>query len=431
MPARVGTRRHRPQPGGPPLRRASARLRSLGRLRALLGPDPAAARQSLTALSVGLLASFVAGFTLGSMAGTLEALPGLLVLIPAAIGMRGTIFGALGSRLATTVHTGTFGISRRVDSVVTQNVLASITLSLTTALALAFLAKGVSVLFGVAHSISLADFVVISMVGGILSSIAVLLLTLGLAATGARRGWDLDNVMAPVVTAAGDMATLPSLYLATFLAGIEVFSPVAAVVLGSGAVLVLTGVLRSGLVLVRRVLYESFPIVMVGGTVQLIAGLTVEQRLEALVRYPALLVLIPPFLASAGALGGILSSRLASKLHLGLIEPAPWPARSARTDLALTFLLALPVFALASVIADTGAALGRFESPGPAAMLAVALLAGFLSTAALAAIAYYGAVAAYRFGLDPDNYGIPVVTSSLDLIGAVVLISVIVTLGLG
>jgi mgtE-like transporter len=36
----------------------------------------------------------------------------------------------------------------------------------------------------------------------------------------------------------------------------------------------------------------------------------------------------------------------------------------------------------------------------------------------------------FRFGLDPDNYGIPVVTSSMDLIGAGALILSMVWLGI-
>ena len=36
----------------------------------------------------------------------------------------------------------------------------------------------------------------------------------------------------------------------------------------------------------------------------------------------------------------------------------------------------------------------------------------------------------HRLGLDPDNHGIPIVTSSLDLLGAFALILVIVALGL-
>ncbi len=45
-------------------------------------------------------------------------------------------------------------------------------------------------------------------------------------------------------------------------------------------------------------------------------------------------------------------------------------------------------------------------------------------------VGFYGAVASYRLGLDPDNHGIPIVTSSLDLLGALALILAIVTLGL-
>ena len=41
----------------------------------------------------------VASITLASITDTLKALPGLLILIPAILGMRGTVFGAIGARL--------------------------------------------------------------------------------------------------------------------------------------------------------------------------------------------------------------------------------------------------------------------------------------------------------------------------------------------
>ena len=41
------------------------------------------------------------------------------------------------------------------------------------------------------------------------------------------------------------------------------------------------------------------------------------------------------------------------------------------------------------------------------------------------------AIAAYRLGLDPDNHGIPLVTSSMDLIGAVALIFAILIMRVG
>ena len=62
--------------------------------------------------------------------GTLDQLPGLLVLVPAAIGLRGNVFSALGSRLSTAIHVGTFRFSARPDSVLGQNVAASMVLTL-------------------------------------------------------------------------------------------------------------------------------------------------------------------------------------------------------------------------------------------------------------------------------------------------------------
>ena len=49
---------------------------------------------------------------------------------------------------------------------------------------------------------SVVDLVVISVLGGVLSSAIVLVLTVALAAWSVRAAWDLDNVLAPVVTAA-------------------------------------------------------------------------------------------------------------------------------------------------------------------------------------------------------------------------------------
>src|SRR6476659_10511967 len=124
------------------------------RFRAMLRSDAAGVRAGFYALLLSSGGDLIAGLTLGSITGTLAALPGLLVLVPAAIGMRGNVFGALGSRLGTLIHTGTFRVSRRLNTPVGQNVAAALILSLSTSLALAVLAKSIAVAFGVDPSIS-------------------------------------------------------------------------------------------------------------------------------------------------------------------------------------------------------------------------------------------------------------------------------------
>lgn len=406
-------------------------LRLGARFRAVLGPDTRSAGQGFVALVVSALAGLIAGVALGSITGTLEELPGLLVLVPAAIGMRGNIFGALGSRLGTAIHAGTFTVSRRSDTLVGQNILASSVLTLVISLALAVLAKAVAVGFGLHNTISVVDFVVISVVGGVLSSAVVLPITLAVAAGATRYDWDLDSVAAPLVTAAGDVVTLPSLFLATYLVGLGPVTPTLAGVLTILCVVALVAAARSGLPILGRVLRESIPVLLVAGTVDVVAGLTIERRIESFTAFPALLVLLPPYLENLGGLGGILSSRLASKLHLGMIEARTWPQRAARADALLIFVFAVPAFALVAVSADVAALLTGLHSPGLARLLAVTMIGGLLATCFAVVVAYVGAIAAFRLGLDPDNHGIPLVTSSMDMLGAFSLILAIVLVGLG
>src|SRR5215211_6560573 len=178
------------------------RFRPVRRFIALVRADPSGVRSGFIALLLSSGGDLVAGLTLGSITGTLDALPGLLVLVPAAIGMRGNVFGALGSRMGTLIHSGNFLLSRRRDTAVGQNLAAAMTLSLSISLVLAILAKAISVAFGLENSISVIDFMVISVVGGFISSVVVAGITVGVAAMSTRRGWDLDNVAAPIVTAA-------------------------------------------------------------------------------------------------------------------------------------------------------------------------------------------------------------------------------------
>ena len=375
------------------------------------------------------VASLVAGLILAAITDTLEELPGLLLLVPAAIAVKGNIFGALGSRLGTAIHAGTFRLFGGRNSVTMQNALASVGLSLVLGVALAVMAKGAALAFNVSPTMSLADFVVISALGCLIAAFVVLAITLATTAGAVRFGWDLDNVVAPMVTVAGDVVTLPSLVVAAELAGVAVLTPSVAGTLAVMAAASVVWGLRSRLEVVRAIMRESIPVLIVAGLLDLVAGITVEKRIDDFLEFPVLLVLLPGFLSTAGALGGVLSSRLSTKLHLGLVRPAALPSGAARVDLATTFALAIPVFALLGLVASTAGGLTGHAGPSLADLVGVAVLGGLLATVLVVVIAYYGTLAAVRFGVDPDTYGIPMVTSSLDLVGAFTLILAVVLVG--
>jgi mgtE-like transporter len=400
------------------------------RLRALLGPDAAGARQSLVALGLNSSTSFVAGAFLGSITGTLERYPGLLVLVPAAIGLRGNIFGSFGNRLSTSIHAGTFRWSMRRETVLGQNVVASMLLTMAISLALAVVAKAVAVGLGIADSIDVLSMSTVSIVGGVLGSVVVLGAALALTGGAVRYGWDLDNVTAPLVSTLGDVLTLPALFLGTLLLGIPVVSPTVGAVLVVASLLLLAVGWESSSEGLRRIVRESVPILVVAGSISALAGVTLEKSFVRFEALPALLVLVPAQLSSSGALGGILSGRLSSKLFLGLVDPQTGPDREARRDISLVFLLAVPVYVFNGFGAHWVAqALGE-ASPGLGQMVAASLIAGGLALLFVVAVAYYGTVAAYRTGVDPDTYGIPLVSSSVDFVGAFTLIIAIALLGL-
>jgi mgtE-like transporter len=386
--------------------------------------------QGLGALGLSSVGDLAAGLTLGSITGTLDRLPGLLVLVPAAIGMRGNVFGALGSRLGTLMHTGEFSRGRRVDTPVGQNVAAALLLSLTISVVLAVLAKVVIVMAAVHNAISLADLIVVSTLGGAISSVGVLAVTLGVSYMSASRGWDLDNVAAPIVTAAGDMVTLPALFAGTFLVSIRWVTPVVAALLVIVGIIAAVVALRSALPILRRIVVESIPILVLAGTIDVVAGVTIEKRLEAFVAFPALLVLVPSFLEDSGALGSILAARLSTRLHLGTLEPRLDQVRRIADDVILTYLFAISVFVLLGISADLVSGVFGLASPGVLKVIEVAVLAGFITTTCAVIVACGAAVATFRLGLDPDNHGVPIVTSSLDLLGAASLILILVALRL-
>jgi mgtE-like transporter len=114
-----------------------------------------------------------------------------------------------------------------------------------------------------------------------------------------------------------------------------------------------------------------------------------------------------------------------------VLRPDTVPARPARRDFLLTVLCAAPVFVLVGVSSEVAATLVGMATPGLWKMVGVSLVGGFLATSVALGVAYYGAVAAFRLGLDPDNHGIPLMTSSMDLVGAFALILAIALLGVG
>ncbi|ELY84712.1 magnesium transporter [Natrinema altunense] len=170
---------------------------------------------------------------------------------------------------------------------------------------------------------------------------------------------------------------------------------------------------------IRSIVTTMFPILLVLSLLEMGSGYVLEALEETYLSNPTLLVLVPVMIGMGGNLGAILSSRLSTRLHLGLLEFDPrdevlWTNVLAIMGLAATIFSALGVAAwtVGQVVAEPMAL---------ADLMLISIVSGLL----LAVIAIVLSIAAtyisYTQGLDPDDTTIPVVTNVCDILGVIVL----------
>ena len=382
-------------------------------------------RQGILSLILASLGSLLGGMYLGTFSETLELLPGLIIMVPAAIGMRGNIFASLGSRLSTALHVGEISQLER-SPVIKGNIAASLFLTLVVSFCLAFLSRVTAFIFRFA-SISIIDLVVISVVGGLISSLFILVFTLLVAFQSFLRGWDPDNVTAPLITSVGDLITLPCLFIAIHLLAVKIvfFWVIVLALIASGVFLV-----KRKPVLTSKIVKDSFFILLISAAFSTGSGLIINSKIDQFLVMSGLLVLVPPFLEGGGALGGILSSRLSTSIHLGMISPTIKPNKEALEDFSVVALLGMTLFPAIGVLAFVSCKILNLEFPHLHLAVTACLYAGLLIALVVNFLSYYAAILSTRFGLDPDSVVIPMISGLMDFLGTNSLIFALISLGI-
>ena len=138
---------------------------------------------------------------------------------------------------------------------------------------------------------------------------------------------------------------------------------------------------------------------------------------------------MPGFLENTGALGSILAARLGSKLHLGAVTARAKPEPAALLDGTIILALGILIYVLLGTSTLALATILNQDYPGVLRFIGITLTGGMLATLVAGVIGYYAAVTTHRFGFDPDNHTIPLVTSGMDLTGVICLVVSLVIFG--
>ncbi|MPL71274.1 hypothetical protein SDC9_17048 [bioreactor metagenome] len=381
--------------------------------------------EAFTALLICAIGDLFAGIILGNMTDFLTAFPGLLVIIPGAIGMRGNIFGALGSRLATNLHIGLLSPEFKRSKILSENILSSLILTIILSIFLAFLAKGICILFRF-ESISLIDFTLISIFAGIISSVIMLPLTMLISLKSFENGWDPDNISTPIIAAFGDLFTLPAIILAiisvSFLSSVILKNVVFIFVIFIAILGFIYGIKAGGEM--KKIIKQSTPVLLICSFLGVTAGSFLNNSINTLLKNPSLLTLVPLFSGESGNLVSILGARLSSSLHAGLINPVLKPEKVTIRNFSIIIFLVIIIYPIIGFLAELSSRLLNMPGLSFLPIISISTISGIILISIMLFIVYLISSVSYKNGLDPDNIVIPISTSLTDSLSSLTLISI-------
>jgi mgtE-like transporter len=171
---------------------------------------------------------------------------------------------------------------------------------------------------------------------------------------------------------------------------------------------------------VRAITRAMLPVLLVLTLVEIGSGLVLGSFEDQLLASPALLVLVPVTIGTAGNLGSVLAARLSTAFHLGTLSFEPSDEVLLGNAVA-TIALSISVFPVIGVGAWALADLTGGAGLPLSTVVTVALASGIALAGLAVLVTMVATYTAYRFELDPDDVVIPVVTNVCDVLGVVVL----------
>ncbi len=365
-----------------------------------------------------LLFDIVSGVFFGVYFSKIAAYPAILIMIPALMGLRGNIFGALGSRISTKLYLGEASPSIR-DNFIKIDVAYALYLSLI----LTFFIWILSCFKLFSVEIASLKIVLLSC---IITSSVLGLLTAFLVVSSFKRGIDPDSILGPGITTAADLVTLPTIILAILL--FEVNPKMLNYFLAFFIIILLAILLKlprkstSNL----KIMQESLNILFFLALIQYFTGSVLQNYSKFISKIMFLAYAYPPTLDFIGNIGSVSSARISTKLHLGEIKKLS--VKEIREEFKLTILAPF----VAAIIFASSIFFQRLQSYVITSRLLLAMSLFFGAIIFLVfliiVISFLICVILHKKNIDPDNGAIPTITVIGDLLGTFLIVTLAIIL---
>lgn len=158
-----------------------------------------------------IFGGLIAGIILAVYTDKIFLVPGILIIFPGFLEMRGNISGSLASRLSSGLFLGVINPDKVNTGIIKGNLLASFALVLIVSLVLGLLAF---IFNFFVFKLATPEIILIPIVAGIIANTIEIPFTLFATIKLFKRGHDPNNIMGPIVTSTGDVTSILALIVA-------------------------------------------------------------------------------------------------------------------------------------------------------------------------------------------------------------------------
>ncbi|KAF9347587.1 hypothetical protein BGX26_000949 [Mortierella sp. AD094] len=337
----------------------------------------------------------------------------LIILIPILLNLKGNLEMNLASRLSTAANMGLLDHRESRNAFIKGNLALLQVQSLTVGSVAGLFAFGLGVIVHpTTNNFSeIALMITSSMLCASMSSFVLGGFMCGLVLICRRYRINPDNIACPLASSFGDLVTLVILAGCSMALEKILHTPYPVILL-----VILLALIPAWVVYVRRnkfvseVIKEGWVPVFAAMVIASTAGLTLERYIN---EFPGMALISPVLNGLAGNIASIFASRISTSLHVNIKENYKATQRT-------LFFVHIPIQAIFLVIIGVlGLGHVHWSVPVVLGYLFVSLCLILISLGMARWITHMF----WRWGYDPDNYALPILTSLIDVIGTGLLVA--------
>lgn len=171
-------------------------------------------KEIFTAQLVSIIGGLIAGTLIGVYKDELLLIPGLLIILPGFLELRGNVSGSMASRISSGLFLKVINPRKIKTHIIKGNVIASFLLAIIVSFTLGIL--GLTFTYLIFHKLAW-NLILIPVIAGIIANLIEVPITLLATFYLFKKGHDPNNIMGPFVTSTGDITSVLALLIAVMI----------------------------------------------------------------------------------------------------------------------------------------------------------------------------------------------------------------------